>query len=70
MISLFGKISLGLYVVHLSLLCMIKHYIGVIPCLTHWFAFLPELLVVIALTYSIIIILSFNKYSKRLFMGL
>lgn len=69
LLSYFGKISLGIYVVHVTMLCLIKYYIGVIPCFAHRLVFLPLLLAVIAFTYFSIRIIQINKRTSRLLLG-
>ncbi|MCM1511446.1 MAG: acyltransferase family protein [Clostridium sp.] len=66
----FGVVSLGLYVVHLSLMSHIVNGIqNIAPTISTWGCIATAFVVALFTSYSIVWLLNKNKYTARIFLG-
>lgn len=70
MICTLGVVSLGLYVVHLSLMGYIVDGIqSIIPNINTWTCVSTAFVVALAISYLVVWLLNQNKYTARIFLG-
>lgn len=69
-ICTFGIVSLGLYVVHLSIMCYVVVCIQLImPSIGTWICISIAFAVALAISYLVVWLLSKNKYTASIFLG-
>lgn len=70
MICSLGVISLGLYVVHLSLIGhIVKGVLAVIPDVSTWLCVAIAFVLALAVSYLVVWALNMNKHTARIFLG-
>lgn len=70
MASTLGVVSLGLYVVHLSIMGYVVTAVqSVVPLIGNWTCVVLSFVFALAISYLVVWLLSKNKYTARIFLG-
>lgn len=70
MICIFGVVSLGLYVVHLSIIGYVVRAIqSVVPSIGNWMCVALAFVMALAISYLAVWLLGKNKYTAKIFLG-
>lgn len=70
MICIFGVVSLGLYVVHLSIIGYVVRAIQtVVPSIGNWMCVAMAFIIALAASYLVVWLLGKSKYTAKIFLG-
>ena len=70
MASTLGVVSLGLYVVHLSIMGYVVTAVqSIVPSIGNWTCVVLSFVFALAISYLVVWLLSKNKYTARIFLG-
>lgn len=70
MICMLGVVSLGLYVVHLSIMGYVVTAVqSVVPSIRNWTCVALSFVIALAISYLVVWLLSKNKHTARIFLG-